>query len=74
MIQKTGFYKASFMKNKKAVRDDTARTRYKTLLALFPNSDTINEAIFSMNSPKPIFIFCMRHEKGSKAINTNILV
>lgn len=63
MIFDTAFYEASFIKNKKAARDNTAITTYKILLALFPDFDTINEPILSMNSLRPTFIFCTRDTK-----------
>jgi len=51
------------MKNKKAARDSTARSRDKIRLALFHDPDTINDPIFCMNSPRPTFVFCIRKTK-----------
>jgi len=51
------------MKNKKATRDNTASTRNKIRLALFLDPDTINDPIFSNNSPTPTFVFCIRETK-----------
>jgi len=48
------------MKNKKAARDITASSRDKIRLALFLDPDTINDPIFSMNSPIPTLVFCIR--------------